>query len=57
MHFKYHVFPDAHPKARKSQINIDNVDKYLYPLFDSTENSKLEIILKPGLISNFYCLL
>lgn len=43
-----HVFPDAHPRARKSQVNFDEPDHARFPHFSSLPSPVLDIVLKPG---------
>lgn len=42
-----YVFPDAHPRARKSQVYFDNPNWDLFPLFDDS-NPVLDVVLQPG---------
>jgi hypothetical protein len=61
--FHLHVFPDAHPKARKSQVDFDffnisndndgdvieNADMLRrYPHFTTVPNPTMDVILQPG---------
>lgn len=45
-----HVFPDAHSKARKSQVNFDDTlpDSNRYPHFSSLSTPTLDVVLQPG---------
>lgn len=43
-----HVFPDAHPRARKSQVNFDEPDHEHFPHFSSLQPPVLDVILRPG---------
>lgn len=43
-----HVFPDAHPRARKSQVNFDDPDLERFPYFSSLAPPDLDVVLKPG---------
>jgi|EP01046_Picozoa_sp_COSAG06_P050652 hypothetical protein len=43
-----HVFPDAHPRARKSQVNFDSPDTTRFPLFAALPPPALDITLHPG---------
>lgn len=43
-----HVFPDAHPRARKSQVNFDEPDHTRFPLFSALPAPTLDVILRPG---------
>jgi hypothetical protein len=43
-----HVFPDSHPRARKSQVNFDEPDHDRYPFFTSLPAPILDVILQPG---------
>lgn len=43
-----HVFPDAHPRARKSQVNFDNQDEILFPNFLSLPPPEIDVRLQPG---------
>ena len=56
--FHLHVFPDAHPKARKSQVDFDffntrndniNADMLQrFPHFANVSNPTMDVILQPG---------
>lgn len=46
-HFNLHVFPDAHPRARKSQVNFDTPDPARFPLFAQRKHG-LTFDLGPG---------
>ena len=54
--YNLHVFPDAHPKARKSQVDFDIIDdddvhKERFPHYYYNENipkPTLDVILQPG---------
>lgn len=43
-----HVFPDAHPRARKSQVNFDDPDHTRFPLFSTLPPPALDVTLQPG---------
>jgi hypothetical protein len=43
-----HVFPDAHPRARKSQVNFDNPDHTLFSNFSSLPPPEIDVELGPG---------
>ena len=43
-----HVFPDAHPRARKSQVNFDKPDHIRFPHFSSLPPPILDVVLRPG---------
>eukprot|EP01043_Picozoa_sp_COSAG02_P071072 COSAG02_NODE_12841_length_1484_cov_1.373285_2_plen_311_part_00 len=43
-----HVFPDAHPRARKSQVNFDDPDHARFPLFNALPSPALDVTLQPG---------
>merc|ERR1740124_2054009 len=43
-----HLFPDAHPRARKSQVNFDHVDTERYPFFHTLAPPVLDALLRPG---------
>lgn len=43
-----HVFPDAHPRARKSQVNFDKPDHDRFPHFASLGSPVLDVVLQPG---------
>jgi len=43
-----HVFPDAHPRARKSQVNFDDPDLERFPYFSSLAPPDLDVVLEPG---------
>ena len=43
-----HVFPDAHPRARKSQVDFDNPNHVRFPRFSSLPAPFLDIVLRPG---------
>lgn len=43
-----HVFPDAHPRARKSQVNFDAPDHGRFPLFAALPPPALDVTLQPG---------
>lgn len=43
-----HVFPDAHPRARKSQVNLDTEPEPQYPHFSNPPAPFLDITLQPG---------
>ncbi len=43
-----HVFPDAHPRARKSQVNFDDPDHDLYPHYASLPPPDVDVELVPG---------
>ena len=45
---KLHVFPDAHPRARKSQVNFDQPDHARFPLFAGLPPPSLDVTLEPG---------
>mmetsp|Transcript_9614 Transcript_9614/g.19928 ORF Transcript_9614/g.19928 Transcript_9614/m.19928 type:complete len:433 (-) Transcript_9614:6-1304(-) len=42
-----HVFPDAHPRARKSQVDFDRPDASLFPRFANLP-PPLKFVLRPG---------
>jgi hypothetical protein len=42
------VFPDAHPRARKSQVNFDRPDLRLHPAFATLGSPFLDVVLMPG---------
>ena len=47
-----HVFPDAHPRARKSQVNFDDKNNEMntdrFPFFGALEPPVLDVVLRPG---------
>ena len=43
-----HVFPDAHPRARKSQVNFDAPDHRRFPHFARLPMPVLDVVLSPG---------
>eukprot|EP00466_Bigelowiella_natans_P006195 jgi/Bigna1/44465/e_gw1.96.36.1 len=43
-----HVYPDAHPRARKSQVDFDDPDLKLLPLFETLGDPYMKVTLKPG---------
>jgi len=43
-----HVFPDAHPRARKSQVNFDNPDHALFPNFSLLPPPEIDVELETG---------
>jgi len=43
-----HVYPDAHPRARKSQVDFDAPDLKLFPLFKTLGDPYMKVTLKPG---------
>ena len=43
-----HVFPDAHPRARKSQVNFDRPDYDAYPNFLTLPDPVIDVTLLPG---------
>lgn len=43
-----HVFPDAHPRARKAQVNIDQPDHLRFPNFEHAQKPFLDVVLRPG---------
>jgi hypothetical protein len=43
-----YVFPDAHPRARKSQVNFDAPDSERFPHFATLAPPVLDVILTPG---------
>jgi len=43
-----HVFPDAHPRARKSQVNFDDPDHDLFPHYSSLPPPYIDVELVPG---------
>jgi len=43
-----HVFPDAHPRARKSQVDFDDVDFGRFPHFEDCPAPSLDVVLGPG---------
>ncbi|GBG23932.1 Lysine-specific demethylase 8 [Hondaea fermentalgiana] len=47
-HFAFHVFPDAHSRARKSQVDSDQPDLQSFPLFAELAAPALDVILEPG---------
>jgi len=47
-HFHLHLFPDAHPKARKSQVDSDAPDMERFPLFRHLGPPFWEGVLEPG---------
>mmetsp|Transcript_20622 Transcript_20622/g.44795 ORF Transcript_20622/g.44795 Transcript_20622/m.44795 type:complete len:423 (+) Transcript_20622:174-1442(+) len=51
--YKLHVFPDAHPRARKSQVDFDNsnddtAQRRRFPHFVDVPQPTLDVILRPG---------
>lgn len=46
-HEALHLFPDAHPRARKSQVTIEQPDLEMHPLMASLP-APLRIVLEPG---------
>jgi len=45
---EFHVYPDAHPRARKTQVNPDSVDYELFPLYESLPPPTMDVELGPG---------
>ena len=43
-----HVFPDAHPRARKSQVDFDDVDLGKFPQFEDCPAPSFDVVLGPG---------
>ncbi len=43
-----HVFPDAHPRARKSQVNFDTPDYDTFPNFSLLPHPVIDVELLPG---------
>jgi hypothetical protein len=43
-----YVFPDAHPRARKSQVNFDAPDCDRFQHFATLPSPVLDVVLKPG---------
>ncbi|GFH59877.1 hypothetical protein CTEN210_16353 [Chaetoceros tenuissimus] len=43
-----YVYPDAHPRARKSQVNFDHPDLNLYPRFQNLSEPHIDVLLKAG---------
>lgn len=43
-----HVFPDAHPRARKSQVDFDHADFVRFPQFEDCPAPSLDVVLGPG---------
>lgn len=43
-----HVFPDAHPRARKSQVNFDRPDYDTHPNFSTLPAPAIDVTLLPG---------
>jgi hypothetical protein len=43
-----HVFSDAHPRARKSQVNFDDPDYTRYPQYASLQPPALDVVMKAG---------
>jgi hypothetical protein len=43
-----YVFPDAHPRARKSQVNFDQPDYDRFPQFASLLDPVMDVVLQPG---------
>ncbi len=43
-----HMFPDAHPRARKSQVDLDAPDKSIFPDVASLPPPYLDVVLQPG---------
>ena len=43
-----HVFPDAHPRARKSQVDFDEPDHRRFPHLASLPAPVLDVVLQPG---------
>lgn len=43
-----YVFPDAHPRARKSQVNFDQPDYERFPQFASLSDPVIDVVLQPG---------
>lgn len=47
-HFAMHVFPDAHPRARKAQASIDNGPSAAFSLRAELDAPMLDVVLEPG---------
>lgn len=47
-HEALHVFPDAHPRARKSQVDFDFPDLNRFPNFESIGCPYLDVTLRAG---------
>ena len=43
-----HVFPDAHPRARKSQVDFDDPNLERFPNFAEVPPPDLDVVLRPG---------
>ena len=43
-----HVFPDAHPRARKSQVDFDDPDLEMFPNFAELPPPDFDVVLRPG---------
>mmetsp|Transcript_16653 Transcript_16653/g.40467 ORF Transcript_16653/g.40467 Transcript_16653/m.40467 type:complete len:462 (+) Transcript_16653:216-1601(+) len=43
-----HVFPDAHPRARKSQVDFDHPNLERFPNFAELPSPDLDVVLRPG---------
>ncbi len=43
-----HVFPDAHPRARKSQVDFDKPNHKLFSKFSSLPPPDVDVVLRPG---------
>ena len=43
-----HVFPDAHPRARKSQVDFDHPNLERFPNFSTLAPPDLDVVLRPG---------
>ena len=43
-----HVFPDAHPRARKAQVDVDAPDAAVFPLSEALGPPDVDVVLEPG---------
>lgn len=46
-HWSMHVFPDAHPRARKAQVDVDEDDPS-FALRRQLQSPMLDVVLQPG---------
>jgi len=47
-HLALHVFPDAHPRARKSQVDPDHPELSRFPNYRDLSDPLLDVELGPG---------
>lgn len=58
-HCALHVYPDAHPRARKAQLDVDAINLARFPIADEL-GPPLEFVLEPGdalYIPPFWCVI